>query len=413
MGTRLDDYLSGVLGAVQPGTLMMPGDTRAAGTVLSAYLQGGLAARIVDAPAEDALSRGITVLCDGDAAAEQAMAAEIARLHVPARMTEALRWARLFGGAAVMLFADDEVDPQRPLRLSSLSGIAELRVFDAEEITVDQLYDDPADARCGQPMAYRVTPRGGGTMFTVHETRLLPLPGAPLPHGMSNGLPWRGRSVLSGCLEEVQRYQDALRLSRGMLERKQQAVFGMAGLGELLRQAAMEAADPANSPLLESVRERVRRVDLARNVLNTVVIDAGDQWQVHDLNLSGVSDQIEAFEISIAACTGIPVTHLFGRSAAGQNATGEGDREVYIAVVQAMQRRVLVPPLERLVSLLWQQRGLRASIPESWKLVFPPQWIPSETEQADAALKNAQATLARVQAEVQAETLSGTASKTL
>ena len=53
--------------------------------------------------------------------------------------------------------------------------------------------------------------------------------------------------------------------------------------------------------------------------------------------------------MSVAGSYRIPVTKLFGRSAAGMNATGEGDDDNYNAFIGGLQEVQLLPQLQRLL----------------------------------------------------------------
>ncbi|KAG1232799.1 hypothetical protein G6F68_019096 [Rhizopus microsporus] len=80
-------------------------------------------------------------------------------------------------------------------------------------------------------------------------------------------------------------------------------------------------------------------VDAARNALNGVAVDSEDDYQILSSDMGGVKDTLAEFQISVAAEAGYPVTQLFGRSAAGLIATGDGDLEGFYNSV-AMGRAV-------------------------------------------------------------------------
>ena len=93
---RLDNYQSAVLGSRM---------TKARVTSVSApilYAQGWIFARIVDAPADKAMAGGFTVAGD-----DGTIQNEIDRLKVIATVADALRWARLYGGACIVPVVSD------------------------------------------------------------------------------------------------------------------------------------------------------------------------------------------------------------------------------------------------------------------------------------------------------------------
>ncbi|MDB5849806.1 MAG: hypothetical protein JWP29_3558 [Rhodoferax sp.] len=353
------------------------------------YYSSGVAARIVDMPADDALARGYEI--EGDV--KNAIGDELDRLQVGQRITEALRWSRLFGGSVILLITQDGADSlEYPINELSLGLITELRVFDVTDLTVPigLTYTDPKAANYDEPQFYDVRSPNTGGYFRVHQSRLIVFSGDPLPRRLTRtrfgGVPFRGRGALDGCYESIMRYDAAMAWTERMLERKQQAVFTMEGLAALLA-AGMD----------DRVSARIDRVDMARSVLNTVVIDGGeggvggDSYEVKDLSLMGVTDAIKDSQTAICADTGFPVTALFGTSPSGLNSTGDNDTAGYFRIVDHVQRNDVRPALERLIALVLAQVSFAGARPNQWAVKFHPLWLPSEAEQAKAKLARAQA----------------------
>ena len=348
--------------------------------VASLYRDRGLAARIVDLPADDCLSRGITV--EGDD--EEAIAAEFDRLGAIGVLQDAVRWSRLDGAAAVLLIAPGAYTETLP-ETGPIGRIEEMRAYSVTEIKAQpERYAEASRPNFGEPIYYRITPEGGDA-FDVHESRLLRITGNPLPRrGGTPRVPWDGRSALAACATDVKRYDTALGWSERLLERKQQGIYNMLGLAELLENDQDDLA-----------RKRVHMVDTVRSILNTVVVDKEDAYTVLNLGLDGVRDTINEMQVALSGATGIPVTVLFGRSPAGQNSTGVSDLEIYYALVGRIQARSLRRPMERLIELLWRQPEMGAE-PEDWTLKFNPLWVPSEQEQAQTRKAQAEARGAEV-----------------
>jgi phage-related protein (TIGR01555 family) len=287
-------------------------------------------------------------------------------------MTDAIRWSRLYGAAGLLLIARDGGELDAPLSLATLDRIDEIRVLDANAIrATDSWYEDPLELETyGRLQHYEVQPPGQES-FWVHESRLIPVHGDPVPLAMQADIQWFGRSVLEGCLDDLQRYSQGLYWSMKLLERKQQATYAMEGLGEMFASGDDDI-----------VARRINLIDQVRGNLNTVVVDKTDSYSVQDLNLGGITDLLDQFQTAICAKSNIPQVILFGRSTRGLNTTMQGDLESYYSMVSHIQQIQARPALEKLVSLLWLQRELRADIPDQWHIIFNPLWMPSEQEQA-------------------------------
>lgn len=352
---------------------------------LSLYDAGGLAARIVDMVADTAVAKGAQVLAGADPV--PGVSDEFDRLGVMPALADALRWARLTGGGAIVLITNDGASLREPLVPAALERIEELKVFDRHAVTAtEQRYTDPGRPNFGQPEVYQVRSVAptGTAQFYVHETRLVPIPGDPRPSGLSaSPIPWEGRPAVVQAYRTLRRYLRALNWAEKLLERKQQGIYSMKGLAEAI-EAGLETA----------VQKRVSLVDSVRGVLNTVAIDSEDSYTLSSMDMGGVKDILDKLEIALSADTGIPVTLLFGRSPGGMNATGDADLEGFHNLVRGAQRRKLNAALERLVSLIMAQRTFK-SPPESWTI----QWNPllTATPKEDAELRKANADADKVE----------------
>ncbi len=359
-----DGYLEAVLGTRgQTG-----GVSSISATML--YAKGGLFGNIVDKPAETAMSKGLIVKGDID----DVIDSEIDRLKLIPAMTDALRWSRLFGGAAIVPIMDDGL-LNTEINYENIGRIAELRVFDIDQISaLPARYLDARHPNFGQPIYYEID-LGGNSRVVCHESRIIEVCGDPLPRSYRQSaslLPWAGRNAVDEAYRLILDYREALTLAKNILKRKQQAIHKMQGLADAI-QAKQEAA----------VQARVGMVDKARGILNTVVVDSEDEFTVQDTNLAGIKEVINEFQVALSACTGMPVTILFGRSPGGLNSTGDADFETYHDMVEGDRRTKAQPALERLISLIWAQKTVTQKKPDRWTIIWPPLEQLSEKEQAE------------------------------
>lgn len=330
---------------------------------LMQYELGGLAAVVVDAPADTAIARSIEIEGDED----RALFYELERLAFLPKIADAVRWSRLFGGAALVLITDDGILNQ-PLNLAKLKRISEIRTFGLDQISPTSLrYLDPKKPNFGQYQSYFV--QLNNAQVEIHESRMLFVSGDPLPERSRNGIYWKGRSVVR-VFEKIRLYENSLHLTNQILKRKQQPVHKMNGLSE-----AIELG------LEDKVRERVSMVEKARNALNAVVVDIEDDYDILNADLGGVVDILDELKVAISADTKIPVSILFGQSAKGMNATGENDFESFYDLVESIQQNKIKPALEKLLELIVLQSHIKAN--NDWKIKFPSLKTPSDKELAD------------------------------
>ena len=374
---RQDDYTSAVLGM----RAMMPGAFSGLNTLapLIRYSSGGLYARVVDMPADKATDRGCMV--EGDADGE--IAAEFDRLNVLPIMADALRWAALTGGAGIVMLTEDGGELRDELSETGLSKIIELRCFPGSDFAPEpERYEDATKANFGYPIRYRVT--SNGVSFVVHESRILTVSGGPMPRAANTtSVPWMGRAEMARVYKAICRYEESLDYTSNILQRKQQGVYGMKGMGDLLKNPALGGDSRAGERIVQA---RIGAVDAVRGVLNTVAIDADDSYTIIDNNLGGIKDTVGEMKVAVSSEAGIPVTLLFEESPGGMNATGDADFAGWHEKVQGQQKR-LKKAMERLVSLIMLQDDVTAL--ENWSVEWPPLEAPNEVEQADVENKRA------------------------
>lgn len=340
------------------------------------YVGNGLARRIINIPANEAVKNWVNVDIKDEIAGKQ-MLKMLDNLDSEANFAEALRWARLYGGSLMLMLADDGGTLQEPLDESSIKRIEDLRVYDRTEVTWNyaDLYDDPADTKYGTPEFYEITPVNGNS-FRVHESRVFTFKGEPLPHRYNAFFQNWGMPVFQGITDDIKNCIVGHKNASLLLERLSQAIYKMPDLGALLETEQGE----------EMVMKRLNLIDMARSLLNTIAIDGSEEFSLVNIPVSQVPNLLDQFGIMVSTVSGIPYTLLFGRSPAGMDATGESDLENYYNMVRQIQKNQLKKPLIRLLKLLLlcQDGPFKGNDPGDWEIEFLPLWLPSDKEKAEA-----------------------------
>lgn len=362
------------------------------------YEGNGLFSKIIDTPAEEALKHGFDLNLKSDelnAFVEDALD----DLEWEEKAATAIKWARLYGGALIVMLIDDGRGLEEPVDWEHIRSIDELRVYERSIVQPDyaSLYQQDYGgkgvgnrvSKFGQPEYYYVSSIYGS--FKVHESRCLVFRNGVLPEQTSNatylfwGMPEyvRIRRVLR---ETVTAHTDSVKL----LERSVQAIYSMKGLASLL------TTDDGENQVLK----RLQLVDTSRGLLNSIAIDSeGEQYDFKTFQFSGVKDVIDATCNMLSALTNIPQTILFGRSPAGMNATGDSDFESYYNFVEKIQRLMLKRNLRTLLDVVFRAGIASGDVAEEpdYKLEFKPLWSLSDTEQAAVDQTKAQTALVKAQ----------------
>lgn len=362
------------------------------------YEGNGLFSKIIDAPAEEALKHGFDLNLKSDelnAFVEDALD----DLEWEEKAATAIKWARLYGGALIVMLIDDGRGLEEPVDWEHIRSIDELRVYERSIVQPDyaSLYQQDYGgkgvgnrvSKFGQPEYYYVSSIYGS--FKVHESRCLVFRNGVLPEQTSNatylfwGMPEYVR-IRRALRETVTAHTDSVKL----LERSVQAIYSMKGLASLL------TTDDGENQVLK----RLQLVDTSRGLLNSIAIDSeGEQYDFKTFQFSGVKDVIDATCNMLSALTNIPQTILFGRSPAGMNATGDSDFESYYNFVEKIQRLMLKRNLRTLLDVVFRAGIASGDVTEEpdYKLEFNPLWSLSDTEQATVDQTKAQTALVKAQ----------------
>jgi phage-related protein (TIGR01555 family) len=163
------------------------------------YIDDGLGARVIDAIPEDMFRQGWRFVFDGIAdEKEQKEKAQVYtdifdNLKLKTKLSLAHKWARLYGGAVVLLGALDGQTLDKPLKPKNIRHFDALRVIDRSDISFFQIRFqlDPLQPRYGLPELYPVRFEGAGgaeeTRF-VHHSRILEIHGKLVPEGAAGRL---------------------------------------------------------------------------------------------------------------------------------------------------------------------------------------------------------------------------------
>ncbi|MBR0358492.1 MAG: DUF1073 domain-containing protein, partial [Selenomonadaceae bacterium] len=283
------------------------------------YTFNGLARRIISLPADDALRKGFEIKASGediDCEAERRLKSTLEDLDAKKQLALALNWDRLFGGAVVLMIADDGGTLEDPLNMSRLRRIERLDVFAPEDVsfTNAMLYGNPADPNYGRPQYYNIIGLWGNA-FLVHESRLLMFYGGSISNYYRRMRMGWGASVFEQVKSELLHYSGGNDLAFMALGRLSQGILKLANMNDLLMNDEGEQA----------VQKRLHLIDMARHMMNTIAIDTVDEYDQKSMSLANVNAVLDEFQQAVCSATGIPATLLFGRSPAGQNATGESD----------------------------------------------------------------------------------------
>ncbi len=297
------------------------------------------------------------------------IALEEKRLNMQVACSEALSWARLYGGSGILMMTNQDL--AKPLNINKIKkgGLERLIVLDRWEMSPQTIntYNILAENYL-MPEFYTVQ---GGTQ-AIHWTHIARFNGAKLPRRIMAQTSGFGDSELRKCLEDL---HDTVSAKGGIAELMQEAnvdVITRQGLSDDL--ASGEDDDTLFSQM--------------KSIVNLALLDADETFERQTLNLTGVSDTLETLMVWLSGCSGIPMTKLFGTSAKGMNATGEGDLKNYYDNIRGDQIIQLGTPMSYLDQVL--VRSAVGQMPKDYDYIWNVLEQPNQVETAQAQLIKAQ-----------------------
>ena len=351
------------------------------------YRTSWLVGRTVNVVPEDMVRGGVDVRTQWDAGKTDELLREHRRVGCPGRLSDALKWGRLYGGALAVLLIDGD-DLSTPLEIDSITegSFLGLHVLDRWQVQPSSELISDLGPMLGYPEFYSVNTAGGMAGERIHHTRALRFVGVELPYQQRITEQHWGASVVEQMESRMLAYDSATEGSANLLYKSFLRVIGVDGLRSIL--AAGGKAEQALIRQFEMVRQMQSNEGIT-------LMDKNDTFTTAGYSFAGVYDAMQAFAEQIAGATGIPLVRLLGQSPKGFS-TGESDLRTYYDTIATLQDDDLRPALNVIFAVL-SRHLWGESLPDGFSFEFESLMQPSELEKSQIATSDAQAVAALVQ----------------
>jgi len=316
--------------------------------LIAMYQTSWLAGAAVDYPVEDAIRKWRTWEGDDDVVARIVDIED--RLYLKQVLKDAMISARLFGGAAMYINATGP-NKERPLMPSE--KIISLIPLGKNSLAPEEIDRDINSDFYGWPTHIMV--QSGGERVRVHTSRFVIFRGARLPVG-AMGNDFFGQSYLQRPRVAISQCDSVLANINSLVYEANVDVMRFAGYSDML-------ADSAND---SAVTRRLTLQAAMKGINGALVMDALDAYDKKSANFGSIPELIAKFQEMCSGATAIPVTRLFGRSAAGLSGSGDGDERQYYDRVNVLQTTVIGTGVELLDSVILKMAGAPADVKYSW-----------------------------------------------
>lgn len=312
------------------------------------YYSDGRIQNVVDIPAEKMVQNGFEV--EGD---DGTLYKAYDDLGGPAAFAEAIRWTRMLGGAIIVLDIEGGGDWSLPWYPGKGNGrVRSLRVYPRSrvELGLMETVSIPESIYFEQYERYIIRTAGGST-FTVHASRCLLFKSTTrvdkdFPGWLDYERFW-GLSAIYKGLEDAHNFGITAKGTAHLTQECSIGKYRLTNLEQLVAEGDWKSLD-----------DRMTAIDMQKSIIHGVMLGEGEEYTRENFSFTGLPEVWDRQMMAVAGSYRLPVTLLFGRSAAGMNATGEGDDDNFNTYIAGLQKVQLLPPLLKFMTMLNMVLGI-------------------------------------------------------
>ncbi len=314
-----------------------------------------------------------------------------ANLQIDKLVKRAYCLEQAFGGAAILIGADDASDLSLPLNEERVKSLDWLTVLEPIELQPSSNYQDPTNPKYGEPEFYQLSSYANfanngipdvrtapPNAHLIHESRLIIFPGLKVSRYQNNNNPagvlW-GTSALNAMVDVLRDFNIAWASAGLIVTDFAQSVISIENL------MALVMKDPA------ALQNRMRAVELSRSTARAILIDTKESYTRQSTSVAGLPELLDRLSTRLAAAINMPLTLLMGQSPKGLGNEGDSDVRFYYDGIQGIQTEKIRPILMKLYGLA--MRTIQKDLPNHWFIRFAPLWQLTDQEKADARLTQA------------------------
>ncbi len=290
------------------------------------YKTHGLLQTAIDMPVLDALRGGIDIHSDQLSPEDiKLLQDRLEHTGVIGMLGETAIWARLYGGAGVVINVDQ--DPAKPLDMKKVNRLDFYAASRWEIQSVNRFSD-----------TYEFYGK------KIHHSRVLTMAGKAAPYLIKFVLQGWGMSEMERMIEDFNLY---LRTKDVIYELLKEAKVDVYRFENFTTQLASGQAGQLTTA-------RVQLMNQLKAYNNAVVMDKNDEFEQKQITFAGLAEVHKQNMVYVASALRMPMTKLFGISSAGFN-SGEDDIENYNAMVESEVRQPMRPLIRGVLDLICLQ----------------------------------------------------------
>lgn len=345
----------------------------------SLYRSSWIVQRVCSIIPEDALTDMHIEAPELNSEAISRLDEELRRTKARRKIIDALKWARLYGGAAAIMMIDGQDDDlSKPLNVNQMlpGSFRGLFVVDRWSGIYPslELVSNRASSDFGLPRYYEVRDESGVLQYRVHHSRVLRFVGTDMPYYEEIAEQHWGTSAIEALYDDLVRRDNIVHNIANLTFKACLSVYEIENLDQIFASAGSNAQ--------KRMYSMIQAMSVLESNLGVKLVNKGDGVQQLQYAFSGLPDVLDGAMLDVSGSTSIPATRLFGRSPAGMNATGESDERMYRSTLEQQRATHIIPALEKLCPIVCM--SAIGEIPDDAEFKLPPLSEMTPAEKADA-----------------------------
>lgn len=287
------------------------------------FVEHGIIQTLVEQPVNDAFRAGYELKTS------QLSADDIEQIKVfderngtTRSLMTACNWARLYGGGAVLIITDQ--DPLTPLDLKLINPKSRLEF---RAVDMWELYFDNQNVRATLNVGGDLGANRGEFYnyygMYIHKSRVYRTLGKEAPSFIRPRLRGWAMSELERIVRPLNQFMKNANMIFELMDEAKVDVYKIKGYNAAL-------ATPTGT---NNVQKRIQLANRIKSFNSGITMDADDDYIQKQITFTGLADVLLQIRQDLAADLKMPMTKLFGISAAGFN-SGEDDIENYNSMIE-------------------------------------------------------------------------------
>lgn len=287
------------------------------------YVEHGIIQTLVEQPVDDGFRAGFEIkTAQLDENDKEKLMIYLERNQVIASVMQGIKWGRLYGGGAIVIITNQ--NPEMPFNAALIN---EKTPLEFRSVDMWELYFNVQGTVSGLSVGDSLgEPQGDFYNYygkRIHKSRVIRFIGKEAPSFIKPRLRGWGMSELERIIRSLNQYLKNQDVIFELLDEAKVDVYKIKGFTQ-----SMVSKDATNK-----IASRIQAANKIKNFNSALTMDAEDDYLQKQIAFTGLSEILLQIRQGIACDVKMPMTKLFGISAAGFN-SGEDDIENYNSMIE-------------------------------------------------------------------------------